>query len=209
MSRPQVAIAVFAKAPVAGQAKTRLIPALGAARAARLHQALLERTVHTACAAGLGPVTLWCAPDTDHPVFTALARRHPIGRQAQVGADLGERMHHAFARHDAAGPMLLIGTDCPALATADLQAAATRLCAGEDAVFTPAEDGGYVLVGLHRPEKRVFDNVRWGGAQVMARTRDNLRAAALRWTELPMRWDVDRPVDLARLNTLRPALTDW
>ncbi|MET0538179.1 MAG: hypothetical protein ABWZ64_09495, partial [Xanthobacteraceae bacterium] len=74
MSEP-VAVAILAKAPVPGFAKTRLIPVLGAARAARLQARLIERTVETACAAGAGPVTVWAAPDESHAAFQALRSR--------------------------------------------------------------------------------------------------------------------------------------
>ena len=189
-------IAVFAKAPVAGEVKTRLVASLGAEGAARLHQALVERALATALAARLGPVSLWCAPDTSHPFFARCSERHGVELRRQQGADLGERMHHAFEQ--AAGPLVLIGSDCPALDPRDLRAAADALRA-EDAVFVPAEDGGYVLVGLVRPDARVFADVPWGTARVMACTRDRLRDAGLRWRELPQLWDVDRPDDYVRL----------
>ncbi len=207
MKAELVAIAIFAKAPVAGAAKTRLIPALGPAGAARLHRRLVQHTVLTAHRAQLGPVTLWCAPDTRHRFFRALTRRHGLERTAQVGRHLGERMHHAFERHCPRGPLLLIGTDCPALTPAHLRHAAEALRDGVDAVFSPAEDGGYVLVGLHRPERRLFENVAWGGAEVMAQTRRQLDATGLAWRELDTLWDVDRPEDLPRLDTLSATWT--
>jgi glycosyltransferase A (GT-A) superfamily protein (DUF2064 family) len=96
--------------------------------------------------------------------------------------------------------MLLIGTDCPALTTQTLHDAAVALAPNQDAVFVPAEDGGYVLVGLHRPERCLFENMPWGGSEVMAQTRVRLRASGLRWRELAPLWDVDRPEDLPRLD---------
>jgi len=140
-------IAVFAKAPVAGEVKTRLAATLGDEGAARLHERLVERALATALEARLGPVTLWCSPDESHPFFQGCARRDAVPLRRQVGADLGERMHHAFEATP--GPLLLIGSDCPALAPRDLHAAAEALRT-RDAVFIPAEDGGYVLVGLAR-----------------------------------------------------------
>jgi glycosyltransferase A (GT-A) superfamily protein (DUF2064 family) len=77
--------------------------------------------------------------------------------------------------------------------------AAAALRAGNDAVFAPAEDGGYVLIGLARNEPRLFSGISWGSAQVMAQTRECLRACALRWHELETLWDVDRPEDWQRL----------
>ena len=192
-------IAIFAKAPVAGTAKTRLIPALGAAGAARLHRQLVRHALHTAQAAALGPVSLWCAPDTTHRFFRALAITTGIPLHVQHGEHLGERMHHALSALTATAPTLLIGTDCPMLDPATLQACAVALRNGEDAVFLPAEDGGYALVGLRRPQPGLFRNIDWGRDAVMAQTRDRLRDCDLRWAEPATVWDVDRPQDLARL----------
>jgi len=199
-------IAVFAKPPVAGKAKTRLIPALGPEGAAQLHAELVDRTLETVVAAQLGPVTLWCAESPGHPFFDAMASRHGIERQCQQGADLGERMHRAFEHHCPAGPLLLIGTDCPALDAITLRAAAEAL-ATHDAVFAPAEDGGYVLVGLNRPAKSVFETVPWGSDAVMARTRTLMREASIHWHELAPHWDIDRPEDLPRFHALATRLT--
>jgi glycosyltransferase A (GT-A) superfamily protein (DUF2064 family) len=83
-----------------------------------------------------------------------------------------------------------------------LVAAAEVLRNGHDAVFIPAEDGGYVLIGLHCPQPRLFENIDWGTEKVMAQTRERLAALRLRWEEPATLWDVDRPVDLLRLNKL-------
>lgn len=191
-------VAVFAKAPVAGEVKTRLIPLLGAADAAELHATLVRRTLATARNAGVGPVSLWCMPDAGHPFFAACAAQYGATLHAQRGGHLGERMARALAQLLADGPALLVGSDCPALAAGDLRAAASSL-ATHDAVFQPAEDGGYVLVGLSRPLPGIFDGIRWGESGVMRETRERLRAAGARWREMPERWDVDRPEDYRRL----------
>ena len=192
-------IAVFAKAPVAGHVKTRLTPLLGAERAARLHAQLVRRALDTAVAAGLGPVELWCAPDETHAFFGECRQRFAMTLHRQVGDDLGARMQHVLGAASARGERtLLIGSDCPAL-TAEHLADAAGALAAHDAVFTPAEDGGYVLVGLARPVPHVFEGMAWGTASVMAATRERLGAAGARWHELPTLWDVDRPDDYHRL----------
>ena len=193
---------MFARAPVAGRAKTRLIPALGAQGAARLQRRLTLRAVRTAREAGLGPVTLWCAPDEQHRFFRALQRVTGVDCRAQSPGDLGARMLHAFRWHCGEGPLLLIGTDCPALAADDLRAAAQALREGNDAVFLPAEDGGYVLIGLRRPQPALFEGIAWGTSSVMDETRARLRAAGVTWREPKALWDVDRPADLQRLAAL-------
>lgn len=192
-------VVVFARAPVPGEAKTRLIPRLGARGAAHLHATLIERSLETAQVAGLGRVELCCAPDTAHPFFAACAERYGAVLTAQTTGDLGARMLCAFDRLvPRAGPALLIGTDCPALTPAHLREAAAALAAGHDAVLGPAEDGGYVLVGLGRTSPRVFDGIEWGGPDVMRETRTRLAALGWRWHELAELWDVDRPADLVR-----------
>jgi hypothetical protein len=191
-----MAIAVFAKAPVAGTVKTRLAAVLGADAAASLHAGLVRHAIATAVQARVGPVTLRCLPDTSHPFFERCRDDSGVALEAQRGADLGARMLDAFTA--ASGPLLVIGADCPALTPEHLRAAAAALEA-KDAVLIPAEDGGYVLLGLARPIPEIFEGVAWGSAAVMAQTRERLAAARADWMELPALWDVDRPEDYARL----------
>lgn len=195
----QVDIAIFARAPVAGHAKTRLIPRLGAEGAAALQHALIHQTLRTTLAANLGAVSLWCAPDCDHPAFIGCSEQFGVPLYPQHGADLGARMFHAFTRLCRRGEALVIGTDCPALSVGELRAAAGALRAANAAVFVPAEDGGYVLVGLRHAVASLFYGIPWGSDRVMDRTRERLRSAGLRWEELAPSWDVDRPEDLDRL----------
>jgi glycosyltransferase A (GT-A) superfamily protein (DUF2064 family) len=108
-------------------------------------------------------------------------------------------MHHAFEDAARAGAALVvIGGDCPALAPRHLREAA-RALVENDAVFAPAEDGGYVLVGLARPQPALFAGIAWGESDVMERTRARRAASGLAWKELDTLWDVDRPEDLERL----------
>lgn len=188
----------MAKAPIAGLAKTRLISALGPQGAARLQRRFMHHAVRVAQAAGLGPVTLWATPDVQHRCFRALARATGVACRAQAAGDLGQRMLAAFECHCAWGPLLLIGTDCPPLQAAHLQQAARALLAGADAVFHPAQDGGYVLVGLRQPQAVLFENMAWSRPTVMAQTRQRAQALGLRVQEFDTLWDVDTPADLAR-----------
>ena len=193
-------IIVFAKAPRAGEVKTRLIPVLGAAGAARLHERLVARALATAVAAGTGPVELCCAPDPSDTRLAALARDHGAMLTGQGPGDLCRRMRGAFERVLASKQAaLLAGSDCPALAPEHLRTAAAALAGGHDAVLGPAEDGGYVLVGLRRTHASLFEGIRWGESTVMAETRERLAVLGWRWQELETLWDVDRPEDLARL----------
>ncbi len=193
-------VAVMAKAPVPGYAKTRLIPALGAHGAARLQRRLTCRAVRMALDAGLGAVTLWCAPDAGHRFFRALHRATGVVCRTQPDGDLGERMHAAFRWHCPAGPLLLIGTDCPPLDAHHLREAAQALQSGDDAVFVPVEDGGYVLAGLREPQPALFRDMRWSTVSVMRDTRERARNAGRVVRELETLWDLDVPGDLARLS---------
>ena len=194
-----VTIAVLAKAPVAGFAKTRLIPALGAARAARLQARLTERTVETACAAATGPVTVWATPDESHAAFQALRTRGNVTLARQPDGDLGARILAGLKA--SGGPTLVIGTDCPAMMPAHLRKAADILRNGAD-VICPAEDGGYVLIGMRKPIAALFAGMSWSTADVMAETRRRMRYHRLTWQEPATLWDVDVQEDLPRLRGL-------
>ena len=198
--RAPAAVAVFAKAPLSGLAKTRLIPALGAAGAARAQRGFALRTLAMVRAAGLGAVALWCAPDAGHRFFRALRQRHGVVVVDQPEGDLGHRMATAMGTHFAHAPhtpLLMVGTDCPVLTVDHLQQAADALQT-QDVVLIPAEDGGYVLIGLRRALPGVFHGVDWSTPQVLAQTQARLRTAGVSWQVLPALWDVDEPVDWAR-----------
>ncbi len=197
-----VQIAIMAKAPIPGLAKTRLIPALGAAGAARLQRRLTRMTVACALDAQLGAVTLWCTPDCRHRFFRALQQTRGVDLRVQSGSDLGARMHNAFRLHCVQGPLLVVGTDCPVLRPGHLRAAAQALVAGDDAVFHPAEDGGYALVGLRAPQPALFADMPWSTPRVMPETRARAQAQGLRVREFETLWDVDLPAQLERLDAL-------
>ncbi len=197
-------VIVFAKRPVAGAAKTRLIPALGAEGAARLAARMLAHSLAEAVAAQIGPVELCLDVEPTHPDAQRWRGRAGVNLTNQGEGDLGERMQRALARALAHAPRaLLIGTDVPALDRTPLRAAAEALTA-QDAVFVPTEDGGYGLVGLRADPAAglqatlasLFESVPWSTPEVMAVTRDRLAAAGLDWAELPALADVDTPADL-------------
>src|SRR5215470_19221472 len=96
-SNSAVAVAILAKAPIPGFAKTRLIPTIGAHAAAVLQERLTGRAVATALSAGVGPVTLCCAPDATHDSFLKMVARMKISLRPQPQGDLGARMLAAVA----------------------------------------------------------------------------------------------------------------
>ena len=193
-------IVVFAKAPEPGRVKTRLIPTLGEAGAAALHRRLVMHNLRAAQEADLGPVELWCAPDTRHAFFAECERGFGVSLHSQCEGDLGARMRRALEEVlGRAERAILVGSDIPALSAQYLRDAERALSGARDVVIGPAEDGGYVLIGLKRSDPELFRDIPWGEPEVLAETRG--RIAALRWRcfELPALWDVDRPEDLERL----------
>ena len=199
---PDAVLMVFCKAPVPGQVKTRLIPALSAEQAAELHIELSIKTLQRATRSNLCPVQLWCFPSIDHAFFAESAATYPLRLKQQQGADLGERMHHAFCSALATySHALLMGCDCPSLTEQDLNEALTALSQDNEVVLAPAEDGGYVLIGLNRPRPELFESLTWGTARVLDETRSRIERCKLRHHGLNEQWDLDTPQDLKRYRT--------
>lgn len=196
-------IVIFAKAPLPGRTKTRLIPALGAEGAAALARTMLEDTIREALAAALGPVELCTCPPPDHADWQEHAPDGRVQCTAQGEGDLGARMARAAERVIAAeGAILLIGTDCPELDRHRLRAAARQL-ESHDAVLHPAHDGGYPLIGLKRFDRSLFHDIAWGGATVAATTIQ--RIAGLGWSlwQGETLRDIDEPADLEAIGVKR------
>ncbi|MFP5414556.1 MAG: TIGR04282 family arsenosugar biosynthesis glycosyltransferase [Gammaproteobacteria bacterium] len=197
---PRGLLIQFAKAPVPGQVKSRMHPVLSGEQSAALHRTLVRHTLGKLALAQLAPVELWIS--APHPFFTALADLAPSVMQA--GYDLGERMWHAFETAlPRARPVVLVGSDCPFFSARYLLQAFHLLLAPDvDAVLGPAEDGGYVLLGLKRNHPQLFMDVDWGTGQVLEQTRDRLRQLGWRWRELPALADIDEPADLELVRDL-------
>lgn len=191
-----VRIVVFAKAPLAGFAKTRLIPTLGQQGAADLAQRLLQHTLHEALKSEVGAVELCVTPSATDPVWQTIRLPETVRLTDQGEGDLGLRMSHAAERVIAAGEaVLLIGTDCPQLDAAQLQRATFAL-RDVQATLVPAFDGGYVLLGLTRFDASVFSGITWSTDRVMDETMDRLKRLDWRVKRLPTLHDIDEPSDL-------------
>jgi rSAM/selenodomain-associated transferase 1 len=200
-----VRILVFAKAPVPGRVKTRLIPALGEAGAARLAARLLDLALEQALEAAVGPVELCMSPAPGAAEWAAVRLPPGIGMSDQGDGDLGERMARAARRTIENGEaVLLIGADCPDLTAERLRVAAACL-ADHDAVLHRAEDGGYVLLGLRAFDASLFQNMPWSTPAVADLTLERLGALGWRvWLGETLR-DIDEPCDLDSLPPgLRP-----
>jgi rSAM/selenodomain-associated transferase 1 len=206
------ALQLFARAPVAGRAKTRLSPVVGTEGAAALYAAFLRDTCATVARAGGFEASLWVAGDPDHPTLA----EHGLPRRAQRGDNLGERMHGALREGLAvADAAFVLGTDLPTLPAGHLRQAA-RALRGADVVLGPAADGGYYLIGVRGPAPRalsaLFSGVRWSSPHTLSDTLALSARAGLRVATVGPWYDVDRPEDLSLLRlhlrldpTLAPA----
>ncbi len=190
---------VFAKAPVAGQVKTRLQPRLSAIEAAALHRDLVVRALATARDANVGPLELCCWPDASHPFFADCADRFGVRLSEQGRGDLGARMGLALSRALRSGAAaVLFGTDCPAISAGDLSLAAEHLLQNDDVVFAASQRGRCILVGTRRPVWDIFRDVDWSSGTALPVTRRRLLAAGISWYELPALWEMDRGSDYDR-----------
>ncbi|MBD9358308.1 TIGR04282 family arsenosugar biosynthesis glycosyltransferase [Methylomonas albis] len=200
---PGCALLIFCKAPVAGQVKTRLQPALSAEQAVAAHIELTRFTLERAFRQPLCEVRLYCAPDSEHGFFQQCAAIYPLSLHHQQGAGLGERMQSAFTEAlQAYQHVVLIGCDCPSLTIENLQQAFAALIDGADLVLGPADDGGYVLIGMSQSQAELFVNMPWGSNAVMAQTRQRVIEAGLKLHELAEQWDVDTVDDWRRFQRL-------
>jgi rSAM/selenodomain-associated transferase 1 len=190
-----IRILIFAKAPRPGEAKTRLIPALGAEGAARLARRMLAHAIEQAVLANVGTVEL-CRTPADESAWRDFPLPADILQSTQGEGSLGERLARATERVIGAGSAaLLIGTDCPELDASVLRQLAASLESAQ-AAMVPAADGGYVALALDRHHPRLFTGIDWSTSSV---ARDTLhRLAELGWStrELPVLHDIDEPSDL-------------
>ena len=201
---PDTNLLIFSKYPLAGKAKTRLIPAIGAEVAAQLHRQLAEAAISTArswkqislekvnritvhyTGAGEKDFRCWLGSDLDY--------------QEQPASDLGQRMSAAFESAFKCGieHAIGIGTDVPTLTAAILQQADKNL-EDHDLVLGPAADGGYYLIGMNSLHPELFADIEWGTERVYGQTLAICTRLNLKIAELPVLHDIDRPEDLGVL----------
>lgn len=199
-----VVILLYAKAPIEEKVNTRLIPDIGVQAATKLQHDLIHQRLSMLTQANLCTVNLMCAPDLQHECFLQCKQQYPITLFEQTGNNLGERMlngvkaalqHYKYC--------IVIGTDAPALDAAIIKQAIEVLRTDKQVVFVPAEDGGYVLVGLQKPYDFLFQKISWGSTQVMQQSRDKLKEKNVAYKELATCWDIDRLEDYQRYLLLK------
>jgi len=200
----QCAVAIMAKAPRQGEVKTRLVPPLSAAEAAALGGCFIQDVAgNILAAAQIAPIAGYVAysPPGSEDLFAPLL---PDG----VGFLPPRRIGLGHALFDAAEDLLaagygsacLVNADSPTLPTSALVAAAQELAApGDRLVLGPAEDGGYYLIGLKQPHRRLFEDIAWSTGLVYRQTLDRAAEIGLDSLTLPGWYDVDDADSLRRL----------
>ncbi len=190
------AIALFAKAPIAGRVKTRLQPPLTPQQAADLHRAFVLDVWESLN--NIPNLSLHLYRDQAWPVGDEPAP--PENRGLQQGSDLGARMLHCFEELQARGHdrVIIVGGDSPTLPPAYLEQGLERL-RDTDAVLGPSEDGGYYAVGCRQAQPRMFADVPWSMPSTRAETERAFERAGLRCETLPEWYDIDTETDLRRL----------
>jgi len=208
MRRSTQRLIVFARLPQLGRVKTRLANALGAHSALQIHTQLLNGALDLAQRLPDAQRELRYAgeateQDSEAARLLKHLRQSDWKSEPQCGSDLGERMHHALIQALRAGQTpVLIGSDCPVFTPEDLADAFLALRSA-DAVFAPAHDGGYALVGLSREAPELFEQIDWGTQNVMSQTLARAQTLGLRVKLLRTVWDVDTPADVLRWQALR------
>ena len=194
------ALIVFAKPPIAGLAKTRLIPALGEDGAADYHKKLLHHTLKNVICEEKWDTHLWCSENTKHDFFQFCEKEFSLVLQQQIDGDLGSKMAHAIEQMlKDYEKVCIIGSDCPLINVQKIQDVFNCLKKNDDVVITPAEDGGYVQLAVKRQlQPAIFAGIRWGGADVFQTTLHNISRLGLNPVIQSTLWDIDEPEDMIR-----------
>jgi uncharacterized protein len=198
------AVAIMAKAPRLGMVKTRLVPPLSAAEASALGGAFIRDTAENILAAArqapIAGFVAYSPPGSEGDIAALLPDR--IGLLPPRHAGLGISLYDAAADLFALGygAACLVNADSPTLPTAFLaQAAAALRPPGDRVVLGPAADGGYYLIGLKRPHRRLFEDIDWSTEHVLRQTRERARELGLATVMLDEWYDVDDLASLRRL----------
>jgi len=193
---------IFTKSPVLGEVKTRLQPDYSQEQSLTLHKNMMLNTLALTKKLNNIDIELCCTPSRNTMFFLECENQYPLTLSDQQGADLGERM--AFSLSVALqthAKVIIVGTDCPALDEEYIEQAIQAL-EHHDVVLGPAEDGGYVLLGLRKFSAELFSDISWGSNRVLEQTRQVLEDLSWSYKELGIMHDIDRPEDLRRYKDL-------
>jgi rSAM/selenodomain-associated transferase 1 len=194
--KPSSLLIIFVKSPTPGTVKTRLAMSIGHAAAATAYRSLVEELLSRL--AGVASVQLHYSPPHKQTQIVPWLR-HGWDCYPQSAGDLGERLRVAFEKSHAAGfqKTIVIGSDCPYVQPADIQAAEQELDI-HDLVLGPAQDGGYWLIGLREPQARLFQDIAWSTDQVRSQTLERADQIGLKWSQLRVLSDIDSLEDWER-----------
>ena len=191
-------VLMFVKDPQPGKVKTRMVPRLGEAGAAALARHLAE-TVGDCLQRGAQWPVVVCTDNPDSEWCQRFAKTRQFTLMAQGEGSLGDRMHRCAKRAlETHQKVIIVGSDCDGYDPLYLAAARSAL-AHHDVVIGPARDGGYVLIGVTRLPKALFDDIAWGTDRVFAAQCRQFELLGIRYKTLPMRQDIDVPADLEHL----------
>ena len=199
-------IQIFAKPPVEGKVKTRLIPDLGESAATEIYRYCLDYTLNLVRQSGFD-YQIWLSEDSSDPIFQGEAY------YLQQGADLGSRMLQAISnglkRQAADSPkVILIGSDCLDMTHDHLQQAVEALCS-HDIALSPALDGGYALIACRRIESQLFTDVEWGSGSVFNQTLKNAQSLDYRVAILETVRDIDTLQDVNHYAELKHLISKF
>ena len=190
----------MARAPAPGKVKTRLCPPLAFGQAAEFYECVLRDVLDELAPSGRWDT--WVAYAEGSRDYFLQLPKHGLALLPQRGASLGARMHGVFVDLCHAGyrQVVLVGSDIPTLKAASVEQACGALEeGGSDLVLGPADDGGYYLIGLARPEEWLFSGMTWSAASVLEETLARARERELRVRMVPGTYDVDVAQDMERL----------
>ena len=196
---PDTCLVIFAKAPIIGKVKTRLIPALGAEGACEFYQEMAHNIIVNLAESEICQVKIYSHLDSTHQFFKDLEISNALKVYPQHGNNLGERMFQAIKNSLINfSKVIVIGTDCPEYSAYYLESAIQALDR-KDVVIGPATDGGYVLIGMKTAEPHVFARINWGGKTVLDNTVERIVESSLSYELLSPLHDIDVPADLKHL----------
>ncbi len=198
-----IPLLLFAKAPIAGEVKTRLQSHCTAEQAAGIAEILMEVSIHKATQYWPGPVYLSVWLDQAHPFLKEMTSRYPVSITQQRGGDLGAKMNHALEQYGY--PAAVMGCDVPHINSDTLRAASLALSDGRS-VVGPSEDGGYYLLGLAEPAAFLFSEMPWGTSAVLEQTLDRANQHLLDFLHLPTMIDIDEWHDVQAVKKAVPGL---
>lgn len=201
-----IPLLLFAKAPIAGKVKTRLMTNCSAEQAAEIAKELMRASIQRACECWPGDVYLSAWLDLDHHFFKHMLQHYPIRITQQCEGDLGEKMRHALTTFGY--PAAVMGCDAPHTKGATLQQAYSLMQHGES-VIGPSDDGGYYFLGLCQAADGLFTDKPWGTDQVLEKTLASANHAELKLSRLPRLNDVDEWQDLLDASAQLPSLREY